>query len=125
MIIRSEATMKKSPKKIPVKKISVKQLDTLWSKKIRDKYEGKCAVCGATPVQAHHIFSRSYKSTRWDLDNGIALCYKHHFFLAHSKFEEFRDFLFEHIGEERYNQLKEKSRLIIKPEYDLIKDTLS
>jgi len=97
------------------KKNISKSLDTAWSKLVRDKFNHKCAVCGATPVQAHHIFTRGYKSTRWDIDNGIALCYKHHFYLAHSKFEEFRDFVIDLMGEEQYNDLKKRSQEIYKP----------
>ena len=97
------------------KKLSMKTLDALWSKIVRRKFGNQCAVCGATPVQAHHIFTRTYKSTRWDIDNGVALCYKHHFYLAHSKFEEFRDFLIELMGEEQYENLKTKSKQIVKP----------
>jgi len=110
-------------------KTNMKQLDTLWSKIIRKNFDNKCAVCGATPCQAHHIFTRSYKSTRWDIDNGIALCYKHHFYLAHSKFEEFRDFVVNLLGEEKYGELKAKSQILWKGnleyEFEKLKKLLS
>ena len=96
------------------KKLTMKDLDKIWSKLIHEKYYNKCAICGATPCQAHHIFSRTYRSTRWDLDNGIALCYRHHFHFAHSKFEEFRDWVIQEIGEELYNKIKDQSKLILK-----------
>lgn len=115
---------RKTPSKSISKKVSSKQLDTLWSKKVRELFGHKCAVCGASPVQAHHIFTRSYKSTRWNLDNGIALCYRHHFYLEHSKFEEFRDFVINYLGEDKYNEIKELSKQIVKPDLEEIKTSL-
>lgn len=105
-------------------KIGLKTLDKLWSKLVREKYNKKCAICGAPNPHAHHIFSRSYKSTRWDIDNGVALCYKHHFFFAHVKYEEFRDFIISHIGSEAYDKLKEKSMIVMKPDLNQINDQL-
>lgn len=107
------------------KKITVKALDIMWSKIIHKKFDNRCAVCGATPCQAHHIFTRTYKSTRWDIENGIALCYKHHFFLAHSKFEEFRDFVIGFMGQEAYDKLKEKSKTIVKLDLMSVNEELS
>lgn len=107
--------------KTKTKKLTMKDLDVIWSKLIHKKYDNKCAICGATPCQAHHIFSRTYRSTRWDIDNGIALCYRHHFHFAHSKFEEFRDWVIQEIGEELYMQVKERSRQILK---ESIEDSL-
>ena len=53
-----------------------------WSKKVRDRDGNKCAVCGRTDlVQAHHIVQKKYdKELRFDLNNGIALCPRHHSF---------------------------------------------
>jgi 5-methylcytosine-specific restriction endonuclease McrA len=51
-----------------------KKLDILWSKavKLRDK---TCRVCGATPIDAHHVLvKRRHKKTRWSMLNGIGLC---------------------------------------------------
>jgi hypothetical protein len=50
--------------------------DALWSELIRRP--GVCAVCGEGNVQAHHLISRSAAATRHRLENGIALCPKHH-----------------------------------------------
>ena len=108
---KMDKEVEKKTKKITKKKLKVSDLDKIWSKLVRDR-DGTCVHCGRFPVQAHHIFGRGYKSTRWNLDNGISLCYKCHMFWAHSKYEEFRDWIIETIGEEKYLSLKEQSQVI-------------
>ena len=88
-----------------------KELDSLWRRYIllRDK---KCKVCGkGINLQAHHIFSRKHKSTRWDVENGIALCSGHHLF-AHQEPEEFRRKVISLVGEQKYEELYQKSRVV-------------
>lgn len=112
-------------KKSKPKKLLMKTVDALWSKIVRNKYDNKCVICGSPKPSAHHIFSRTYKSTRWEPDNGVALCYKHHIWFAHQRFEEFRDFIVNFISEEKYNYLKNKSQEIwkgtLEEEYENLK----
>ena len=62
----------------------IKRLDALWSKVVRNRAGNKCEYCGSTKkVQAHHIIPRTKWALRYDLENGIALCYRHHFHFAH------------------------------------------
>lgn len=92
-----------------MKKPSVKTLrnkaDALWGKAVRQR-DGACRRCGKTEVlQAAHIISRRYKATRWDLDNGIALCrgchhWNHHFPV------EYDWWIRELIGEKKYESLR-------------------
>lgn len=71
--------MSKSPRKILEKK-----LDTVWSIKVRERAGNCCEYCGSTNmVQAHHIIPRTHKGTRWDINNGTALCFRHHLHWAH------------------------------------------
>ena len=48
-------------------------------KKVWEVCKGKCVICGATDIQAHHI---RYRSERKDLINEptniVMLCVKHH-----------------------------------------------
>lgn len=107
-----------NPKGIARKRLE-KQLDILWRQRVLEKFSSSCAVCGRkNGIQAHHIFSRTHKSTRWDIENGIALCSGHHLW-AHREPEEFRRFLIHRLGEEKYNELYEKSR---KPSHFSISD---
>ena len=55
--------------------------DKEWAIQVKNRFNNKCAVCGEPKrLNAHHIIPRENKLFRWDLDNGIALCPKHHQF---------------------------------------------
>ena len=56
--------------------------DMLWSIAVREDWRNRCAVCGATKCEAHHIVPRQHEALRYDLRNGIALCARHHKFDA-------------------------------------------
>lgn len=52
-----------------------------WARKIISRDKGVCQHCGATDVElhAHHIKSYAdHPDLRWDLSNGITLCFKCH-----------------------------------------------
>jgi len=53
--------------------------DKLWGKRIHER-DQSCVVCGSEPAQAHHIIGRKNYRLRWELDNGVLLCPKHHTF---------------------------------------------
>lgn len=43
--------------------------------------KGKCVICESTiRPNAHHIIPRMFKELRWDVNNGVILCPKHHKF---------------------------------------------
>ena len=53
--------------------------DKEWSNLVKDRFGRKCAVCGATHyLNAHHIIPIEVRDYRYDVDNGIALCPRHH-----------------------------------------------
>jgi hypothetical protein len=52
--------------------------DTLWAKAIDADWDYRCAVCGSQNIQAHHLTPRQFEATRYELINGVALCYHHH-----------------------------------------------
>ena len=64
------------------KKTEERELDEIWKMKVkrRDKY--KCQICNkkvsGKNCHAHHIIPRQIKGMRWDINNGITLCYNHH-----------------------------------------------
>lgn len=60
-------------------------------------------------MHAAHIFSRGNPHVRHDLDNGIALCFYHHRFFAHSSPVEFVDFIKEWMGIEKFEALKKRA----------------
>lgn len=77
------------------------------------KWGNKCAVCGkVSPLHSAHIFSRKNKTVRWDLENGIALCVKHHLYWAHKEPVEFVRFCEELLGKEKLDALGMKARQV-------------
>jgi len=109
-------------KKVPAnkaRKIIKKELDILWSLKVREKC--KCELCGRKgdikSFDAHHIKSRNSLSTRWDLGNGACLCKGCHRFKVHMDtltasilIQKLKD----KRGEKWYNKLVEKANTITK-----------
>ena len=96
------------------KSVLTKKLDIEWSRIIRTRGE-KCAVCGKDgTLHAAHIFSRKSRSTRWDLDNGVCLCYYHHLHWAHKEPILFNDFIREYLGDERLEALKQRAKSVRK-----------
>ena len=56
-----------------------KQKDKEWRNSIIEKYDNTCAFCPETKrINAHHIIPRTFKETRHEIENGIALCPLHH-----------------------------------------------
>ena len=71
---------KRVSKAIPAKGRLRDMADQLWSIAVRSDWSGTCAVCNVRKCEAHHLIPRQYEATRRDLQNGIALCAKHHKF---------------------------------------------
>jgi len=68
--------MKKLKERKKQKKYWVTKNDKLWGEIIRSK--GKCEICGRQEgkLDPHHLFvSRACKHTRWNLNNGICICF--------------------------------------------------
>lgn len=88
-----------------------KELDKLWSVIVRNRDGNKCVIegCKNDSCHAHHIFSRKNHSTRWDVSNGISLCYFHHMRWAHVQYEEFRDFIIGWMGKKQFEALKDRA----------------
>lgn len=93
------------PRKISKKGLTVK-LDKIVSKLIRAR--GYCVKCGNDDyekLQAAHIYSRTYRSVRWYLDNILCLCVGCHFW-GHKNPILFTEFVQERLGPYRYEELK-------------------
>ena len=96
-----------------------KVLDNLWSEAVKIKDGMQCVVCGKTThLNSHHIFSRSNRATRWDIENGITLCVSHHVFgskfSAHKTPTEFTYWLEDKKGKVWLQYLGVKARGIAK-----------
>lgn len=87
-----------------------KRLDEAWSVAIKLRDNHTCQKCGAKGVilNSHHIFSRSHKGTRWNLNNGVTLCAGCHTLnngSAHKDPEIFREWLLTFITQRDYDLL--------------------
>lgn len=63
------------------------QCDTIWSKYIRTR-DRECLMCGKTEnLQAHHciVTKGASNATRYNLNNGITLCYGCHIHGIHGE----------------------------------------
>jgi hypothetical protein len=96
------------------------KLDIAWSRLVKLRAGGKCEYknCNKTkPLNSHHIFSRSNRSVRWDVDNGICLCVGHHTFgldSAHKNPTGFTMWLIETKGQEFVDELMQKAHQTVK-----------
>ncbi|MEK6879863.1 MAG: HNH endonuclease [Nanoarchaeota archaeon] len=50
-----------------------------WSMKVRERDEYKCVICKTDKfIHAHHIIPKEIKEFRFNINNGVSLCAKHH-----------------------------------------------
>lgn len=62
-------------------------------------------------LQCAHIYSRTYRNTRWDLKNLLCLCSGCHFY-AHKNPLAFTEIVQSHLGSYEYAMLKNKHNVI-------------
>lgn len=91
-----------------------KELDIAWSEYVRGR-DKRCMFCGGSSVlAAHHAFGRVHKATRWDVMNGVALCWPCHQFRAHGDPCGFREWFAGHVGQDQYLRLAEVHNQVVK-----------
>lgn len=110
-----------------LKKSEIKKLDKLWAKAVKIRANQKCEYCLREDLKldAAHIVGRVYRGTRWDLANGISLCYRDHQDFDNNGPESQK--IFDNlIGQEKYDQLVEKAKHTITKhqDYEEIRETL-
>ena len=95
-----------------------KNLDTAWSKAVKINSGYKCEVCGKKDgvLNSHHYVGRVNRALRWDLKNGITLCYQHHVGgkqSAHEDIDFFREW-FKASRPEDYEHTQLVKNIIVK-----------
>ena len=75
---RKKANRRRTSKAVPAKGRLREMADRLWAKAIYDDWNHRSAVCGVSQIDAHHLVPRQHEATRYDLNNGMALCSVHH-----------------------------------------------
>jgi len=79
---------------------------------------GRCEGCGSRHVlQCAHIISRKYSWTRTNLDNAFCLCASCHRYYTDNPVE-FGTFTIDKIGEEKYDELRQRRLSIDKFDWD-------
>ncbi len=74
-----------------------KSCDRLWSEVIRSK--GVCERCGGGADNAHHAYGRKNHRLRFELRNGVSLCYACHRWV-HDEPISFAVWFYEHRPED-------------------------
>jgi len=50
-----------------------------WSERVRKRDGHRCVLCGSQRIRSHHILPKEeYPSLRFQISNGVTLCYLHH-----------------------------------------------
>jgi predicted restriction endonuclease len=109
-----------------MKKSQIRQLDKLWSQRIKELAKYKCEFCLEEGIWLNscHIIGRTNRTLRWDLRNGVCLCFLHHkAYDEHGKDHE--RIINLAIGRKRYNNLFKVKEVISKnQDYEQILKTL-
>ena len=105
------AKLKKIKK--PSKSALTRKLDKACSEIVRSK--GFCEVDKThdkETLQCCHIYSRTYRSVRWDVDyNLVCLCASCHFYF-HKNPVEFGKFVLNKLGAKNFDELVRRKNLI-------------
>lgn len=99
-----------------------KILDRLWQIKITG---GTCSMprCNKIGNEGHHIMKRRYLNTRWDIENGRALCREHHLW-ADTHPAQYENMIIREIGSYEYYNLRIKAQMVVKQFYNEIREEL-
>ena len=90
------------------------KLDAAWSRYVRGR-DKSCQKCnGSGSISAHHAFGRRHKATRWDVINGIGLCYPCHINWAHRDPSGFSFWFEQMVGRDQYLRLAEAHNIPVK-----------
>jgi len=114
-------------------KIRIDALDVLFSKYVRLLSGGYCKRCwkmgkpnsykGWKHLHCAHYHSRGDKSTRWDIDNVVAVCYGCHSWLDGHPLQK-TEFFLELLGQARFDSLYKRNQTLGMPDKEVIKQDL-
>ena len=102
-----------------------KQLDDLWSQMVKRR-DTSCRRCNyihrcnerIIGVEAHHIYGRANRGTRWDVRNGTTLCESTCHPWAERHPAEFEAWIIDRIGQSLYDELGAQARKVTKHTVD-------
>lgn len=100
--------MGRKPKTQSKRRQLEKELESLCKQVIRLRDKGKCVVCGSTDKLGWgHVFSRSARSTRYDLDNIFLQCWPCNFKHTHDTVPYYRWYQ-QTFGMEKFDEVYSK-----------------
>ena len=102
-----------------------KRADERWSLLVRQR-DKICRLCKTRPSKdAHHIFGRAHKATRFDILNGLGLCFRCHQPDGHGDPCNFHEKIVAEIGIDLYETLRADHLRQVKYNEAYIKEWLS
>lgn len=108
------------------------ELDSAWSIAVRKRDCHKCVMCGADKsLSAHHwILTKAQgNASRWEIDNGVTVCYACHMFKIHQGSWFYSDALYKKmlpvIGQDRINRISSLLGIKIKFTLDFFNEKMS
>jgi len=103
---------RKLSRKTLIKKLEAR-LDKLWAEAVKERDHHACRRCGKTEgLNAHHLVGkRGHKTTKWDVDNGMTLCWNCHFHWAHLNGNEliYSAWVVNEIGQKMFDYLQRRA----------------
>lgn len=100
-----------------------KKLDILWQQKVTEGKQCSRPECNWMGSEGHHVFKRRYLNTRWDIENGRALCRSCHVW-AENNPQAYEDLIVGEVGIDEWGRLRDKALMVKKQFYDEIKKEL-
>lgn len=104
---------KKKARRFPVKpKVWTTALaDRKFSLFIRQRDGNRCIRCGTHErLTCSHYWRRGHSGTRFEPDNCLTLCVDCHAEWEHLKNRDYKDYMLEWLGRERYDELEHLAR---------------
>lgn len=93
------------------------QADALWSKAVKKRDGHRCVRCGSRKgLESAHGLPRTYRATRWELRNGLAMCWDCHRLWAHRFPHEFTVWFQARIGARDYVDLYARAQSHAEPD---------
>ena len=108
-------------------RIKVDKLDVLFSRLVRLRAGGKCEYCGKLKLLPHlqcsHFHGRRKRSTRYDPDNAVGVCFSCHQYLGSNPYQH-TEFFKKHLGSEKFDALNIRAEIPMKVDKEKMEASL-
>ena len=87
------------------------EADKYWHQAVFNKYGQVCEVCGRLAVHSHHFYPKGlYSSLRYEISNGVPLCFHCHFSRHHKGDPKINQTIIAKRGKSWYAKLKHQAQ---------------